>query len=222
MTGGEGEDLRSSTLSQSFHPESEITTKGYPKTAIELDASVLTESVHSLPEAASIKAIPLSSHLHLANVFTPNSESDGSTEALPEPVVLAYNPSLKKKLSERIHRRHQRSASDFVDQEVKGTDGTLNDTEPVPLDPIVHPPEEQHSTDQNEGKPVSLIPNQRSLKRVTDVSPLHERVTPNLASKNLLVKVVKADFIDLKSMSTCAIYCVLSELGKSKGLFFWK
>eukprot|EP00108_Taenia_solium_P002837 TsM_000224700 transcript=TsM_000224700 gene=TsM_000224700 len=207
VTEDEGGDLYSSTFSQSFHPESEIKPRGDPKTAIELDANVLTESVHSLPEAASINAIPLSSHLHLANVFTPNGESDESTEALPEPVVLAYNPSLKKKLSESIYRRHQRSASDFVDQEVKDTKGTINDVGPVPLDPIVHPPEEQHSTDQNEGKPMFSLSNQRSLKRVTDVSPPHERVTPNLASKNLLVKVVKADFIDLKSSSDA--YCVV-------------
>ncbi|KAL5110343.1 Coronin-1B [Taenia crassiceps] len=206
-TEGEDEDLYLSTFSQNFHSESEITPKGNQKTAIELDANILTESVHSLPEAASMNAISLSSHFHLANVFTPNSDSDESTEALPEPVVLAYNPSLKKKLSESIYRRHQRSASDFVEQEVKGTEGTLHDTEPVPLDPIVHPPEGQYSANRNEGKPVSLIPNQRSLKRVTDVSPLHERVTPNLASKNLLVKVVKADFIDLKSSSNA--YCVV-------------
>ncbi|VDK34860.1 unnamed protein product [Taenia asiatica] len=207
VTEDEGGDLYSSTFSQSFHPESEIKRRGDPKTAIELDANILTESVHSLPEAASISAIPLSSHLHLANVFTPNGESDESTEALPEPVVLAYNPSLKKKLSESIYRRHQRSASDFVDQEVKDAEGTINDVGPVPLDPIVHPPEEQHSTDQNEGKPMLSLSNQRSLKRVTDVSPPHERVTPNLASKNLLVKVVKADFIDLKSSSDA--YCVV-------------
>ncbi|VDM31263.1 unnamed protein product [Hydatigera taeniaeformis] len=206
--GNECEDLYSSTFSQSFHSESEIVPKGDPRTAIEFNGNVLTESVHSLPEAATINAISLNSHLHLANVLTPSSESDESTEALPEPVVLAYNPSLKKKLTESICRRHQRSASDFVDQEMKAvTEGTIDDTEPVPLDPVVHPPEEQRPTNQNEGKPVFLTHNQRSLKRVTDVSPLHERVTPNLASKNLLVKVVKADFIDLKSSSDA--YCVV-------------
>ncbi|EUB61949.1 hypothetical protein EGR_03222 [Echinococcus granulosus] len=207
VTEDEGEDLYPSTFSQSFHFESGIASKGNTKTAIELNANILTESVHSLPEAASINPVFLDSHLHMANIFAPSSETDDSTEALPEPMVLAYNPSLKKKLGESIYRRHQRSASDFVDQEVEDTEGTLNDTEPVPLDPIVHPPEEQHPTDQNEGKPVFSLPNQRSLKRVIDVSPLHERVTPNLASKNLLVKVVKADFIDLKSSSDA--YCVV-------------
>ena len=189
----EYEPLNCSIISQSQ-------STGEAKNLLELEASTLIEPAHPLTETAGEKSAQSNGNLHADSVSPASSESEDSTEVTQEPIVLAHNPSLKKRLSRSTQRRHQRSASDFVDQQSEEPIETnFDDTEPVPLDPVVHPPEEQHSAELNEFKSVPSVSTQRSLKRVTDVSPLHERVAPNLASKNLLVKVVKADFIELKS-----------------------
>ncbi|VDD76807.1 unnamed protein product [Mesocestoides corti] len=186
------------------------TLKQTSKLPLVFDSNVVTESVHPLPESPRLNAIPINGLLHTANVSSNNGESDEKFEVLPEPVVLAHNPSLKKKLSGNLVRRrlHQRSASDFQEQQVDDasvdTDSCLK---PVPLDPVVHPSRELQQEEQPEEKQLALQTSQRSLKKVTDISPLHERVAPNLASKNLLVKVVKADFIDLRNSSDA--YCVV-------------
>ncbi len=176
---------------------------------MEFDSNMMTDSIHPLPEEAVVTTIPTDGDLHTAN--TGVEESQGL-------VVLAHNPSLKKKLSVGPNRRpgHQRSASDFDENITQELDnmpagGAIEvDSEPVPLDPIVHPPEPADG-EVIEPKPrISRSANnsQRALKRVTDVSPVHERVAPSLASKNLLVKVVKADFIDLKSELIDELLCI--------------
>nr|CDS34685.2 C2 calcium lipid binding region CaLB [Hymenolepis microstoma] len=171
------------------------------------------KSLDSFLDACSVMGFQLNNGdiNNAATKLTASESLSDSTEVLQEPVVLAHNPSLKKKMNESIRRErwHQRSASDFnLNNDTLPTELNFDDGEPVPLDPVVHPPEAQKVTSegyqQSENRPTS---HQRTLKKVTDVSPLHERVVPNLASKNLLVKVVKADFIDLKSSSDA--YCVV-------------
>ena len=194
--------LNSSVISQNSISER--------RALIQLDK--LTESTYPLLETIGEYPKQPNGNLYTDSASSPSSESEDSTEVMPEPVVLAHNPNLKKKLNESTRRRHQRSASDYVDQtSEEPTETNIDDTKPVPLDPIVHPSEEQHPTELNEIKPVPSISIQRSLKRVTDVSPLHERVAPNLASKNLLVKVVKAEFIELKSKQSCSLTCLIPK-----------
>ncbi|KAM7537544.1 hypothetical protein Aperf_G00000063873 [Anoplocephala perfoliata] len=171
-------------------------------------------SMDSFQETSSVGTALLNNGDAISKtVSQPFNDSADVTEIPHETVVLAHNPSLKKKLDSRRQRKHQRSASDFVEtfeDETLPPETNFDDAEPVPLDPIVHPPEEQHLfliAEPHQQPEFKSIPHQRMLKRVTDVSPLHERVAPNLASKNLLVKVVKADFIDLKSSSDA--YCVV-------------
>lgn len=177
---------------------------------IAIPSELDVDCVDSLQETSSIETVLLNNgDANTTTVTQLSNDSAGVVEVLRETVVLAHNPSLKKKLNDSMrHQRHQRSASDFVENfegETRPPEINFDDGEPVPLDPIVHPPEEQHlvlSAKPNQQSESKSIPHQRMLKRVTDVSPLHERVAPNLASKNLLVKVVKADFIDLKSRLT--------------------
>uniref|UniRef100_A0A5K3FMN9 C2 domain-containing protein n=1 Tax=Mesocestoides corti TaxID=53468 RepID=A0A5K3FMN9_MESCO len=206
----ESNDPHLSSVPVSGNSSLKETLKQTSKLPLVFDSNVVTESVHPLPESPRLNAIPINGLLHTANVSSNNGESDEKFEVLPEPVVLAHNPSLKKKLSGNLVRRrlHQRSASDFQEQQVDDasvdTDSCLK---PVPLDPVVHPSRELQQEEQPEEKQLALQTSQRSLKKVTDISPLHERVAPNLASKNLLVKVVKADFIDLRNSSDA--YCVV-------------
>ncbi|VDO03879.1 unnamed protein product [Rodentolepis nana] len=187
---------------------------GYKTETDEKSSSDLdVKSLDSFLDACSVVGFQLNNGdiNNATTTFTTSVPLSDSAEVLPEPVVLAHNPSLKKKMKDSIRRErwHQRSASDFnLNKDTLPTELTFDDGEPVPLDPIVHPPEGQKITSegyqQSESRPIS---HQRALKKVTDVSPLHERVVPNLASKNLLVKVVKADFIELKSSSDA--YCVV-------------
>lgn len=179
------------------------------RTPVEFDSNIMTDSVHPLLEEVVITAIPTNGDLHTVTPSTVTDDPQGL-------VVLAHNPSLKKRLSVAINRRpgHQRSASEFEEDVVGELDGKPaataieGDSEPVPLDPIVHPRGDgdaalvSGTVDALTSRVSRSNPtnnSQRTLKRVTDVSPVHERVAPSLASKNLLVKVVKADFIDLKS-----------------------
>lgn len=134
-----------------------------------------------------------------------------SSHTLVGPVVLAHNPSLKQKLAAANLTRPilNRSASECGQEQDGNMDNLIPsmargdfggvEGEQVPLDPVVHPSEEEQ--EEGMGK-VSRSTNTSQRRRKienSDISPMHERVAPSLASKNLLVKVVKADFIELKS-----------------------
>ncbi|KAM3180509.1 hypothetical protein ACTXT7_016143 [Hymenolepis weldensis] len=204
-------DLDSEVINENTVEAQNVHEKEKGEKSSDLDV----KSLDSFLDAYSVEGVQLNNgnvnNTTKLTVSLTSSDSGGSMDVLQEPVVLAHNPSLKKKLNDSIRRerRHQRSASDFdLNSDTLPTETNFNDCEPVPLDPIVHPPEEQKVISEGHQQLENrLTPHQRTLKRVTDVSPLHERVAPNLASKNLLVKVVKADFIDLKSSSDA--YCVV-------------
>lgn len=154
----------------------------------------------------------------IANETTESIE--GGTSGM---VVLAHNPGLKHKLaSAHVRPPFLRSASDYEKQaeaapEETGLDlHSVNEPhaepEPVPLDPIVHPP----SSEMEEFSEMAAVPvvsrsanssQRRHRAAASDISPHRERVSTTLSSKNLLVKVVKADFIDLRGTSDA--YCVV-------------
>ncbi|KAL7064140.1 hypothetical protein AAHC03_04730 [Spirometra sp. Aus1] len=148
---------------------------------------------------------------------------EGGTSGM---VVLAHNPGLKHKLaSTHVRPPFLRSASDYEKQanaasEEAGLDAhnlteLLIEPEPVPLDPIVHPPSSELDDlvdiDGTTAAPIvsrSANSSQRRNRTAAgDISPHRERVSTTLSSKNLLVKVVKADFIDLRGTSDA--YCVV-------------